>query len=109
MNAHPSPHPTHTRGADHLSTPGSVSPGAMPSHRSLCAACVLALAFYLMIEIIRIAGPVIFTTVNFIVPLAAIGWGIIFFDESHSIWIWAALALMILGVLLVNRPSKSAG
>ena len=43
------------------------------------------------------------------VPLAAIGWGIIFFDESHSIWIWAALALMILGVLLVNRPSKSAG
>ena len=75
----------------------------------IMAACVLALAFYLMIEIIRVAGPVIFTTVNFIVPLAAIGWGIIFFNESHSLWIWAALALMILGVFLVNRPSKSAG
>ncbi len=72
------------------------------------AACVLALAFYLMIEIIRLAGPVIFTTVNFIVPLAAIGWGILFFGESHSLWIWAALALMIVGVFLVNRPSKSA-
>ncbi|MDA1357553.1 MAG: DMT family transporter [Proteobacteria bacterium] len=72
------------------------------------AACVLALAFYLMIEIIRLAGPVIFTAVNFIVPLAAIGWGILFFGESHSPWIWAALALMIVGVFLVNRPSKTA-
>ena len=74
----------------------------------IMAASVLALVFYLMIEIIRIAGPVIFTTVNFIVPLAAIGWGMIFFDERHSPWIWAALALMIVGVFLVNRPSKAA-
>lgn len=72
------------------------------------AACVMALAFYLMIEIIRLAGPVFFTTVNFIVPLAGIGWGILFFGESHSLWIWLALALMILGVFLVNRPSKRA-
>jgi len=72
------------------------------------AACVMALAFYLMIEIIRLAGPVFFTTVNFIVPLAGIGWGILFFDESHSLWIWLALALMIVGVFLVNRPGKAA-
>ncbi len=71
------------------------------------AACVMALAFYMMIEIIRLAGPVYFTTVNFIVPLTGIGWGFLFFDESHSIWIWAALALMIVGVFLVNRPSKT--
>ncbi len=75
----------------------------------IMAACVLALAFYLMIEIIRVAGPVVFTTVNFIVPLAAIGWGMIFFEESYSLWIWAALALLIAGVFLVNRPSKQAG
>ena len=71
------------------------------------AACVMALAFYLMIEIIRIAGPVFFTTVNFIVPLTGIGWGVLFFDESHSLWIWLALALMIVGVFLVNRQSKA--
>ena len=71
------------------------------------AACVMALAFYMMIEIIRISGPVYFTTVNFIVPLTGIGWGFLFFDDSHSLWIWAALGLMILGVFLVNRRSKS--
>ncbi|MBR45304.1 MAG: hypothetical protein CMM31_02255 [Rhodospirillaceae bacterium] len=70
------------------------------------AACVMALAFYMMIEIIRLAGPVYFTTVNFIIPLIGIGWGFAFFGESHSLWIWAALALMILGVFLVNRPNK---
>jgi drug/metabolite transporter (DMT)-like permease len=70
------------------------------------AACVMALAFYMMIEIIRLAGPVYFTTVNFVIPLTGIGWGMAFFGERHSLWVWAALALMILGVFLVNRPSK---
>ena len=74
----------------------------------IMAACVMALSFYLMIEIIRVAGPVFFTTVNFIVPLAGIGWGVLFFDESHSLWIWLALALMIVGVFFVNRPSQAA-
>lgn len=72
------------------------------------AACTLALMFYMMIEIIRIAGPVFFTTVNFIIPLAGIGWGILLFGESNSLWVWLALVLMILGVFLVNRPSKAA-
>ena len=71
------------------------------------AASVMALAFYMMIEIIRLSGPVYFTTVNFIIPLTGIGWGFIFFDDSHSFWIWAALALMILGVFLVNRSNKT--
>lgn len=69
------------------------------------AAGVMAALFYMMIEIIRLAGPVFFTTVNFMVPLAGIGWGILFFEESHSVWIWVALALMLAGVFLVNRPS----
>lgn len=69
------------------------------------AACLMALLFYMMIEIIRVAGPVYFTTVNFMVPLAGIGWGVLFFAERHSAWIWGALALMMVGVFLVNRVS----
>lgn len=67
------------------------------------AAVVMALVFYMMIEVIRLAGPVFFTTVNFMVPLAGIGWGVLFFDERHSVWIWIALALMLVGLYLVNR------
>jgi drug/metabolite transporter (DMT)-like permease len=67
------------------------------------AAVVMALVFYMMIEVIRVAGPVFFTTVNFMVPIAGIGWGVLFFDERHSVWIWIALALMLVGLYLVNR------
>jgi len=74
----------------------------------IMAACITALAFYLMIEIIRLAGPVFFTTVNFMIPLTGIGWGIIFFEEHHSLWIWIALGFLILGVFLVNRQTNSA-
>ena len=69
------------------------------------AAGTMALVFYLMIEIIRLAGPVFFTTVNFMIPLTGIGWGVLFFGESHSHWIWLALVLMLTGLFLVNRPS----
>ena len=69
------------------------------------AAGVTALVFYLMVEIIRLAGPVFFTTVNFMIPLTGIGWGVLFFGEHHSVWIWLALALMLAGLFLVNRPA----
>ncbi len=69
------------------------------------AAGITALVFYLMVEIIRLAGPVFFTTVNFMVPLTGIGWGMLFFGERHSYWIWLALVLMLAGLFLVNRPA----
>ena len=69
------------------------------------AAGVTAMVFYLMVEIIRLAGPVFFTTVNFMIPLTGIGWGVLFFGESHSYWIWLALVLMLAGLFLVNRPA----
>ena len=73
------------------------------------AAGVTALVFYLMVEIIRLAGPVFFTTVNFMIPLTGIGWGVLFFGESHSYWIWLALVLMLAGLFLVNRPAAPQG
>ena len=72
------------------------------------AGCPRRLVFYLMVEIIRLAGPVFFTTVNFMIPLTGIGWGVLFFGESHSYWIWLALVLMLAGLFLVNRPPAPA-
>ena len=71
----------------------------------VAAAGLTALVFYLMVEIIRLAGPVFFTTVNFMIPLTGIGWGMLFFGERHSVWIWLALVLMLAGLFLVNRPA----
>ena len=60
-----------------------------------------ALGIYLFVELIRFLGPVFFSTVNFIVALSGIGWGILFFGESHSHWVWLALLCLMLGVFFV--------
>ena len=62
---------------------------------------VQALGIYLFVELTRFLGPVFFSTVNFIVALSGIGWGILFFGESHSHWVWLALLCLMLGVFFV--------
>ena len=67
----------------------------------ITAIFVQALGIYLFVELIRFLGPVFFSTVNFITALAGIGWGILFFGESHSHWVWLALLCLMLGVFFV--------
>ena len=61
-----------------------------------------ALSFYLILELIRRAGPVFFSVVNYVVTLTAMGFGIWLFHEAHSAWIWAALVLIGASLVLVN-------
>lgn len=65
-----------------------------------------AISYVLVFEIIRRAGPVVFSTTNYIATLAGMGFGIWFFGDRPSVWIWAALALMFLGLFLVNFPGR---
>jgi drug/metabolite transporter (DMT)-like permease len=61
-----------------------------------------ALTFHMYFVLLRRTGPVYFSQVAFIVTLVAVGLGVVLFDERHSLWIWAALALVFAGVALVN-------
>lgn len=67
-----------------------------------------ALAFILIFELIRRAGPVFFSTVNYIATLAGMGFGIWLFADSPTWWIWVALALMFVGLFLVNFTGRAA-
>jgi drug/metabolite transporter (DMT)-like permease len=57
---------------------------------------------------IRTAGPVFTSQCAYLVVLFGMLWGIVIFGESHSGWIWAALALMVTGVLLVSLRQRRA-
>lgn len=61
-----------------------------------------ALSYVLVFAIIGRAGPVVFSTCNYIATLGGLGFGIWFFGDRPSVWIWAALALMCAGLYLVN-------
>jgi len=66
-----------------------------------------ALTFQMYIVLLRRAGPVYFSQVAFIVTLTAVLFGILFLSERHSLWVWAALALIFAGVALVNFRHRS--
>jgi drug/metabolite transporter (DMT)-like permease len=62
----------------------------------------------LMFEVMRLAGPVFLSQVGFLSPISGMVWGMVFFSESHSAWIYAAMAAIFAGLLMVNAPGRRA-
>ncbi|MBL4596674.1 MAG: EamA family transporter [Robiginitomaculum sp.] len=57
-------------------------------------------------QIIRSAGPSFMVTANYFVPPFAVFIGVLFLGESPSIWAYAALFIITLGIILERRKSK---
>jgi drug/metabolite transporter (DMT)-like permease len=67
---------------------------------------VINAGFYVVLyEVVRLAGPVFFSSGNFIATLSGVIWAILVFGEIPSYWIWVALVLLSLGLFLVNRSN----
>lgn len=52
------------------------------------------------------AGPVFAAQVGYIVTLTGVGFGIVLLGETHSLWVWAALLLMMGGLALVQPRTE---
>ena len=63
---------------------------------------VSGIAFTLLLYVIRNAGPVFASQAAYVITLAGVGWGMILFGETHSIYIWIALLLTLAGITLVK-------
>lgn len=74
----------------------------------LVAMPVVAFIWWLALELVAISGPVFMSLFDNVATLAGVGWGILIFGESHSAWVWGALALLMLSVYLVNRTGPAA-
>jgi len=64
---------------------------------------ISAIAFTLFFLLVRIAGPVYFSQVAYLVTFFGIAIAMVVFDERYSVWHWAAFAVTVTGVILVNR------
>ncbi len=74
---------------------------------AIIAMMVVSSAAYLMfLYAVKMAGAVFASMSGYIVTLSGVFWGMFFFNERHSLWVWAALALMLVGMLLVT-PRRS--
>ena len=64
------------------------------------------LAYGGFVWLISQAGPVFAAQVGYIVTLTGVGFGIAFLGETHSLWVWAALVLMLGGLALVQPRTE---
>ncbi len=74
---------------------------------SLVVVALLQAACYSgYVSIVGLAGPVFASLVAYLVTISGVAWGLILLDEAHSSWFWAALAVMLAGMTLVQpkRP-----
>lgn len=81
-------------------------PDAVADLVILAAAGITIIMYVTFLIIIRAAGPVFFSQFNYVVAAAGLGWGILFFDESHSAYTWAAAVLMLAGVALLIHAAR---
>jgi drug/metabolite transporter (DMT)-like permease len=64
--------------------------------------------FYAIFELIRMAGATYMSQANFLAIGFGVVFGIIFFNEAHSVWVWAAMGLIVAGVALVAQRAAAA-
>ena len=67
---------------------------------------IIPIVYALTFVLIQMLGPVLFSTIGYFGTLIGLGWAALYFGEAPSPWIWAAIAILFIGLFLVNRTSK---
>ncbi len=73
----------------------------------IAMAFVSSTAYALFFYIVKKSGAVFASLVGYVITLAGVFWGMLFFEESHSIWVWAALATMLVGMAMVTPRERT--
>ena len=78
-------------------------PAPVPEANLALGASVVinAIMWPMFYTIVRRSGASLFSIINIIGVLGGIGWGILFFDESHSAYMWGAAALMLAAFVMM--------
>ncbi|MCP4873888.1 MAG: DMT family transporter [Gammaproteobacteria bacterium] len=66
-------------------------------------------AYSMFFYSIKASGPVFASQCAYIVTISGVIWGIMIFSEQHSTWVWAAVVVMLLGLVLVNPDEEEEG
>jgi drug/metabolite transporter (DMT)-like permease len=78
-------------------------PGGLRDWITILQIAVSTVAYLTFFELLRYVGPIYFAQVGYVVTATGMAWGIVVFGETHSAYIWGALALIFGGIALV-RP-----
>ena len=68
---------------------------------------ISATAYSIFIYLIGRAGSVFSSQVGYLVTFFGVVWGIIILGESHSVFVWISLAMIMMGIFLVQPKQNS--
>ncbi len=68
----------------------------------IAMAFVSSAAYTLFLHVVKKSGSVFASLAGYVITLAGVFWGMLFFGESHSLWVWAALVVMLAGMAMVT-------
>lgn len=74
----------------------------------LYAAGINAVTMVCWFVLVRIIGAVYFSQFNYFIVLGGFGWGILLFDEQHSLYVWVAAGLTFIGLAIFSRGAHIA-
>ena len=83
-------------------------PWGAPDAALLATSTISILVYTGYVWMVGRAGPIFAGQVSYLVTGFGVIWSMLFLGENYSIWIWAALGLMIIGLFFVQpRPSEA--
>lgn len=65
-------------------------------------AIVSSTAYAMFFLVVKMAGAVFASISAYIVTVSGVFWGLLFFREAHSLWVWSAFFLLLIGMALVT-------
>lgn len=68
---------------------------------------VSSVAYLIFLYLIKYSGAVFASVTAYIITVFGVFWGILLFNEQHSLWVWGALLLMLLGMSLVKPRRRN--
>lgn len=83
-------------------------PFGVPAQALIASSVVHALVYAAYVWLAARAGAVFATQVSYIVTGSGVIWAMLLLGERFSAWIWAALAVMLLGLFLVQPRVRAA-
>ena len=66
------------------------------------AGAALAITYTCFFEIIKRAGGLFFAHINYVIVAAGLFWSWALYGEALSIWVWAAVVLLVVSLALMN-------
>ena len=82
-------------------------PYGMPDLAVVVSSTSHALSYAAYVWLVGRGGPVFAVQVSYLVTGFSVGWSWLLLGERYSIWVWAAFAVMLAGVALVQpRPKQ---